>query len=61
MRAKIMGPLAIVLALMLVRCGIWTPDMQEIGEAKANVGPDKNALVGEIKSEIERNGSCNLI
>ena len=44
----------VLLSLSLAGCGLHTPSMQEIGETKEKVGPDKEALVSEIRCELER-------
>jgi hypothetical protein len=47
-------PLLAIAAFSLGGCGLHTPSMQEIGELKERVGPDKEALIAEIRCELER-------
>jgi hypothetical protein len=52
--------LLFLLPVVLGGCGIYVPGMQEVNEPQDKVGPDKNALIGEIKCEI-RNGVWNAV
>ena len=54
MRIKHLAPFVVMTACKLAGCGVNTPDMNEFGEAAHKVGPNKAALVAEIKCEIAR-------